>query len=151
MLILLAVGLFSWLVSSLLFNATASVSSLAEFEAALSTVEWLGVIDNYSTTEWCTDGLPQWALGSAYSQHKHLLQSTLLTTSATNFYEPVLQVSLHYTPKEVLLTLAAACVYMCPSANRSGFWKREDIVQEFAWPDGTHGVTGSPPERINGK
>ena len=121
----------------------ASISSLAEFETALSTVEWLVVINNFSTTGWCTDRLPQWALGSAYSQHKTLLLSTPLTTYAgTNFYEPVLQGALHYTLQEVplILTLAAGCV--CTSANRSGLWKREDIVQEFAWADRNSDVTG---------
>ena len=95
------------------------IASLVEFEAALSTLEWLGVIDNFSTTGWCTDGLPQWALGSAYSQHRNLLQSTFLTAyAATPFYGPIIQGSLHYTLQEVLLTLAAACV--CQSANRLG-------------------------------
>ena len=110
----------------------ATISTLAEFEAALTTVDWLGVISNFSKTRWCLEKFHQWALGSAYSQHKNLLLTTLMTTYVgTDFYEPILQSSLHYTLQEVLVTLAAGCV-VPTSAGRAGLWKREEIVQEFA-------------------
>ena len=120
----------------------ASISTLAEFESALSTVDWLSVMNNFSTTKWRLEKLSQWALGSAYSQHKNLLLTTLMTSYAgTVLYEPILQNSLHYTLQEILVTLVAGCS-VSSSTGRSGLWKREDIVQEFAWPDGKRDVTG---------
>ena len=109
----------------------AAISTLAEFEAALATVDWLGVIRNFSQTRWCLEKLPPWALGSAYSLHKNLLAllTTLMTSYAgTEFYEPILENSLHYTLQEVLVTLVAGCT-VPTSRGRAGFWKREEIVQ----------------------
>ena len=109
----------------------AAISTLAEFEAALATVDWLGVISNFSQTRWCLEKLPPWALGSAYSLHKNLLAllTTLMTSYAgTEFYEPILENSLHYTLQEVLVTLVAGCT-VPTSRGRPGFWKREEIVQ----------------------
>ena len=64
----------------------------------------------------------------------------MTTYVGTEFYEPILQSSLHYTLQEVLVTLAAGCAVPI-SAGRAGLWKREEIVQEFAWADGKRDVT----------
>ena len=68
-----------------------AITTLAEFEAALATLDWLGVIGQFSQTRWSTDKLSPWALGSAYSSNKSLLFATLSTSYAgTGFYEPIM-------------------------------------------------------------
>ena len=118
-----------------------AITTLAEFEAALASVDWMSVTGNFSRTLWSIDKITPWALGSAYSSNKSLLFTTLSTSYAgTVFYEPILQGSLHYTLQEVLVTLAAGCA-VTSATGRGGLWKREEIVQEFAWPDAKRDVT----------